>query len=95
MPLPPESIPCSQCHMDVGTRETQGARAINFSKIRQFAPFHVTLLPSLKALKMQKPLAKYTRPAISEDLSFKISRGKHSPGPLSYLHLGTGSGVVA
>ena len=47
---------------------------------------HVTWLPSFKALKMQKQLAKYTFPAISEDLSFKMSQGT----PLANLHLGTG-----
>ena len=63
-----------------------------FQRLRQSAPLHVTWLSSLKVFEDAKQLAKYMFPAISQDLSFKISRGEHaSRSPLADLHLGTGS----
>ena len=40
--------------MDVGTGGQRGQVPITFTRLRQSVPFHVTWLPSLKILKMQK-----------------------------------------
>ena len=61
--------------MEVGTGGHRGQLPSNFSKIRGSAPFRLTWLTSLKILKMQKGIEKYTFPAISKDLSFKVSQG--------------------
>ena len=46
-------------------------RGSTFQRFGQRTRFHETWLPSLKALKVQKQLAKYTLPAISEDVKHK------------------------
>ena len=74
--------------MDVGTGGGTGCTCLHFSKILVKCP--LTCLPSSKALKMQKQLAKCTFPAISEGIRFKISMGSMPPDPPANLHLWTG-----
>ena len=54
-----------------------GARAPPFSKIRKKCPFSLSLVALLESFEDAKTLAKYTLSAISEYLSFKISRGAY------------------
>ena len=61
--------------MDAVTGATGNTWLPTFQRFGQSAPYHVNWLPSLKALKIQKRLARYMFSAISEGLSFKISRG--------------------
>ena len=76
-------------NMDVGAGGTGGTCPPLFS-LGQSAPLHVTWLPTLKTLKMQRQTDKYTLLAISEDLSFKMSWVSKSPDPLADLQIGTG-----
>ena len=71
--------------MDVGTGGHKGhvPPPPSFHRCGQSAPFHETLLPFLIALRNQTKLANCTFPAISKNLSFKISWGSITPDSLA------------
>ena len=71
--------------MDVGTGGGTGALAPTFQSLDESA-FSRNLVALLEDSEDAKSLVKYTFPAISEDLSFKIPQRAMPPDPLVNIH---------